>query len=724
MELHKMSKDTQDTLYVALISVHGLFRAHDLELGRDPDTGGQTKYVVELARALDARPDVDRVDLFTRRIIDPAVSEDYARPEESLGENARIVRIDAGPEGYIRKEELWDHLDAFADNILNYLREIDRTPDIVHSHYADAGYVGARIARQLGVPLVHTGHSLGRVKRMRLLASGLKLNEIETRYHMTRRIEAEEDTLATANLVIASTRNEVEEQYWLYDHYRPDRMNVVPPGTDLTRFYPPLGGEDETPVADEIARFLRDPDKPMILAVSRADERKNVSALVQAYGESPKLQEMANLVIAVGSRNDIRDLDSEARNVWSQLLVLIDLYDLYGRVAYPKRLGSEEVPLIYRLASLREGVFVNPALTEPFGLTLIEAAASGVPIVATEDGGPMDIIGNCQNGVLIDPLDTAAITDALLTILGDKNKWHELGGNGLKGVLTHYSWEAHAEDYLKKIRKVLHAQDKPMEAELPRQHPLLFQDRALIVDLDQALSGDQEGLGAFLEVLRKKRRHVGFGIATVQGIRRARMALKRYCIPTPDVLISAMGTELYYAPQFFSDAAWDEHIDHQWHPRALRRILRKVPGLSPCPRSEQRNFKLRYTIDLNKAPDLEDITRILRQEGEPVALFHSDPTRLEVVPARASKGLALRYFADQWGIPLEKILVAGASASDEDMIRGNTLGSVMANPHAESLSHLAEVEGIYFSSAQYAWGILEAIEHYDFFGACCVPGGK
>jgi sucrose-phosphate synthase len=117
--------------------------------------------------------------LLTRRVVDPQVSADYAEPIEILSPKARIVRIEAGPEGYIRKEELWDHLDSFADNALAFLRAEGLNPDIVHSHYADAGYVGVRLANLLGVPLVHTGHSLGRVKRRRLIASGLKRDLIE-----------------------------------------------------------------------------------------------------------------------------------------------------------------------------------------------------------------------------------------------------------------------------------------------------------------------------------------------------------------------------------------------------------------------------------------------------------------------------------------------------------------------------------------------------------------
>ncbi|MGD1991235.1 MAG: HAD family hydrolase, partial [Chromatiales bacterium] len=109
--------------YILLISIHGLIRGHELELGRDADTGGQTKYVVDLARALGERDDVDRVDLVTRRVTDPSISDDYAEPLESLSGKANIVRIDAGPEAYIPKEQLWDHLDSLTDNLVNWLNE-------------------------------------------------------------------------------------------------------------------------------------------------------------------------------------------------------------------------------------------------------------------------------------------------------------------------------------------------------------------------------------------------------------------------------------------------------------------------------------------------------------------------------------------------------------------------------------------------------------------------
>jgi sucrose-phosphate synthase len=252
-------------MYLLLISIHGLVRGHDLELGRDADTGGQTKYVVDLARALAERADVTQVDLVTRRVIDPNISADYAAPIEPLTAKARIIRIEAGPAEYLPKEALWDHLDSFMDNLVSWLNEQGQRPAVVHSHYADAGYVGVRLSNLLGVPLVHTGHSLGRDKRQRLLAKGLHREEIDRRYTMNRRIDAEEEVLANADLVITSTHNEIEEQYGLYDYYQPQRMAVIPPGTNLTQFHPPLPHQPQIPFFQVLQRFLTEPAKPIIL---------------------------------------------------------------------------------------------------------------------------------------------------------------------------------------------------------------------------------------------------------------------------------------------------------------------------------------------------------------------------------------------------------------------------------------------------------------------------
>ncbi len=709
-----------DGIYLVLISVHGLIRGDDLELGRDADTGGQIKYVVELAQALAEHPAVGRVDLLTRRVVDDEISGDYAQRLEPLSAKANIIRLDCGPPGYIPKEDLWDHLDGCSDNAMDFFREVGRTPDLVHSHYADAGFVGLRLSHILGVPLVHTGHSLGRVKYRRLLATGLKRDQIEARYNISRRIDAEEDTLASAELVITSTQNEIEEQYGLYDLYQPEHMRVIPPGTDLQRFQPADGSEPDTVIARQLRRFLSQPDKPIILALSRPDERKNIRSLVEAYGGSPELQQIANLVIVAGNREDIREMDSGAQNVLTEILLLIDQYDLYGKVAYPKHHAADDVPVLYRLAAASGGVFINPALTEPFGLTLIEAAACGLPVVATEDGGPRDIIGNCHNGSLIDPLDTDDITRALLKTLNDTQSWQSMARDGLTGVQMHYSWQAHAESYLAAIKPLL-AQTEPLPRIPKHRRPILHHDRALFTDLDQNLLGDPESLAEFVKFVRDNRRCAKFGIATGRNLQSALRIMKRYRIPQPDVLITGAGTEIHYAPQLTADTAWSNHIDHLWYPKRVRNVLAELPGLKLQAKNHQSRFKISYYIDPEVAPSLEEINGLLRQADQTVTTILSFGQYLDVVPVRASKGLALRYFSDQWNIPLDHILAAGGSGADEDMMRGNTLAVVVANRHEEELSHLTDVTRIYYAKESYARGILEAIDHYNFYGDCRVP---
>jgi len=707
-------------LYIALLSVHGLIRGFNLELGRDADTGGQTLYVLELAQALARQPEVTRVDLITRRVVDDAVADDYARPVEILSDNLRIVRIDAGAEEYIPKEQLWDYLDSFADNVANYFRENGALPDILHSHYADAGYVGASLANQLGVPLIYTGHSLGRVKRRRLLASGLSTQDVEERYNMTRRIEAEEMALAAAERVITSTHQEIEEQYEFYDHYQPEQMRVVAPGTDLKQFTPPSGEELNSPLYNEISRHLKEPDKSIVLALSRPDKRKNIVALVEAFGQSCRLQELANLVIVAGNRDDIDELEEGAQEVFHELLVAIDRYDLYGKVVMPKHHRRDQVSLLYRIAAASCGVFVNPALTEPFGLTLIEAAASGLPIVATKDGGPQDIIGNCKNGLLVDPLQTSAISDALLKLLQDRNLWQQCVEQGLKGVREHYSWDAHAEHYISLVRPIA-ARSEVLERKPIHRRKGIYRDRAIVSDLDQNLIGDEKALQQLIEVLRVYRKSTKFAIATGRRFDSALRQMRKYNIPEPDILITSGGTEIYYAPNYSADIAWSKHIDYHWSVHKIKPILAVLPGLKLQPRSEQSRFKISYFIDPEIAPDLEEISSLLHQNEQSPHLNVAFGQYLDVMPQRASKGLALRYIADHWQIPLERIFVAGGSGADEDMMRGNTLAAVVANRHNEELSQLVDVERIYFANKPFAEGILEALDYYEFFNECKNP---
>ena len=715
------AKSEPSGINICLLSVHGLIRADDLELGRDADTGGQTKYVVDLARALARHPDVGEVLLVTRLIVDKAVGADYAREEEPLSDGARIIRIPCGPDEYIAKEQLWDYLDSFTDNLMQWLHDHAHMPAIIHSHYADAGYVGVRLSNLLGVPLIHTGHSLGRDKRKRLLARGISREQIEETYNIERRIDAEEDVLANADLVITSTHNEIEQQYGLYNYYDPSRMVVIPPGTDLEQFHPGRAGEDH-PFSSQVERFLTDPGKPLILALSRADERKNIAALIEAFGESPELQAAANLLIIAGNRNDIRDLENGPQAVMTDLLLLVDAYDLYGRVAMPKHHTPEEVPQIYRMVAAGHGVFINPALTEPFGLTLLEAAASGLPLVATENGGPVDIIRNCQCGELIDPLDKEQIASALLKYLCDSEKWQQASENGITQVRALYSWQTHADAYLSNIGK-LSGKYTPLASAPPLSRNMRYRDRTVVTDLDQCLIGDKQSLEQFLQVMRENRKSISFTVATGRRVDSALAVMKKHGIPSPDILITSLGTRIQYGQELTEDDLWADHIDYDWSVRRVRQALARLPGLLPQEQKQQTAFKISYYYDPHHAPSPDELNATLRQQEITANIIVSFGQFLDVIPARASKGQALRYVAQRMEIPLEQILVAGGSGADEDMMRGNTLAVVVANRHHEELSLLPSRDRIYFARRSYAAGVLEAMEHYDFIGRREVADG-
>jgi sucrose-phosphate synthase len=327
----------------------------------------------------------------------------------------------------------------------------------------------------------------------------------------------------------------------------------------------------------------------------------------------------------------------------------------------------------------------------------------------------VDIIGNCHNGLLVDPLDKDAIGRALLQLLENPQQWREYSVSGIENVRKYYSWDAHAESYMDRIKPLLQQERPPYHA--PRSMPAPRQDRAIFTDLDQNLLGEAEGLQNFIAMIRRHRRQALFGIATGRRLDSASAILKQYDIPLPDVLLTSLGTEIYYAPELSEHAAWARHIDHLWQRRAIRRTLADLPGLSLQPASEQSRFKISYYYDAEHAPSIEEIKTLLRKEELAANVIHAFGQFLDIIPVRASKGLALRYLAHQWQIPLEHILVAGGSGADEDMMRGNTLAVVVANRHHEELSQLVEHEQIYFAKQPYALGIMEAIEHYDFFRA-------
>lgn len=711
------TSEPSDQLYVLLISVHGLIRGEQLELGVDADTGGQCTYVLDLAKALAEHPAVGKVDLMTRLIEDPDVAANYAQAEEKLSHNARIIRFPCGPKRYMRKETLWPHLDQMVDRCLHYLRQQGRLPDVIHSHYADAGYVGRQLSMLLGIPLIHTGHSLGKPKQEKLLSSGRKATNIEKQFNFSRRIAEEEALIQHASMIVTSTRQEVELQYGMYAQPDAKKFRIIPPGTDTSRFSPPGRRPIADSVEQSIARFLENPKKPMILCICRPEMRKNIQGLVAAYGNHPALQKRANLVLVAGSRENIRDLEKSQAAVLNELLLDIDTYDLWGKVAIPKSHAQEEVPELYRLAAKSRGVFINAAFTEPFGLTLLEAAACGLPVIAPDDGGPRDILANCHHGLLVDTLNSDAIAEALLSALSDRPRWRKWAKSGVLNVKRHYTWAGHVNKYVKEVRSLLRKQRKNLRKQQVALHSgksvIPLAQHAFITDIDNTLLGQRDGQEALVQWLIDNVGYTIFGIATGRPLESAIDILRKNRIPIPDVLITSVGSEIHYGVRRIPDIGWANHIRHLWRRDDVVKAMQEIAGIRLQTADNQREFKISYLVDPQTMPAVEKISQHLHAHGLHAQIIYSHGEFLDLLPIRASKGHAIRYLSYKWGLPLASFLVSGDSGNDIEMLVGDTMAVVVGN-YSEDLTHLKGVPRIYFAQAQYAHGILEGMQHYKF----------
>jgi sucrose-phosphate synthase len=724
-------------LYLLHLHLHGLFRGHDLELGRDPDTGGQTTYVLELARCLAARPEVDQVEVVTRLIQDRRVSADYGRPIETVTPDLTIRRLPFGPRRYLRKELLWPHLDELADALAERLLAQARLPDWIHAHYADAGYVGALLRRRLGLPLVFTGHSLGREKRRRLLAAGLDPAQIEQQYAMTRRIEAEELALAHSNLVITSTHQERERQYARYGRFRADQARVIPPGVDATQFFPPQPGIGEEAIDQLMQPFLRDPARPPVLAICRADQRKNIPALVEVFGRSEQLRRHHNLVLVLGCRQDSSQLEKPQREVFQQVFELVDRFDLYGKVAYPKHHERSQIPQLYRWATRRGGVFVNPAFTEPFGLTLLEAAACGLPVVATDDGGPREILQRCENGLLVDVSDLDALQRAVEESLHHRDRWRRWSANGVEAVSRHFSWDAHVCQYLgaaeeeRRLDAAANSTDRWLDRSAEPARPLdPPQERLLLLDLDACLAcPDPAGLGELRRRLQADPR-LAVGVCTGRSFPAALQRFAELHLPAPVVWITQTGTEIHGRPMalpaleqgaagpadplYLPDRHWQRHIGRRWNRKAVVAAMAELePRLKPQAPADQGPFKVSYTLRMADRGILSVVRQTLRSHGLMARPHLFQHRYLDVLPMTASKSEAIRYISLRWKLPLSSILVQAGGQGDGELLRGLPLG-VVPDDHDPELDRLRGRRRVYFASRPQAWGLLEGLEHHRF----------
>ena len=384
---------------IAMVSEH----ASPLATLGGVDAGGQNVHVADLARALGGLG--AEVVVHTRRD-DPALAAmvDFAR-------NVVVHHVDAGPAAPVPKDQLLPFMPAFTD-VLHDAWQSQR-PDVVHSHFWMSGLAALGAAQPLGIPVAHTYHALGVVKRRH---QGVHDTSPRPRI-------ATEQMLATdVDRVVATTADEALELVALGADL--DRITVVPCGVDLDRFRP------DGPVA-----LRSDLRRRRVVVVSRLVERKGIGNVIAAVAELPGVE----LVIAGGPPAAMLEEDEEALRFQSlaESLGIADRVELRGAVP------REAVPALLRSADV---VACGPWY-EPFGLVAVEAMACGVPVVASAVGGLAETVADGVTGTLVPPRDPAAIATALGRLLDDEGQRRTMGAAGLRRA-TRFGWGRIAEQTL------------------------------------------------------------------------------------------------------------------------------------------------------------------------------------------------------------------------------------------------------------------------------------
>jgi sucrose synthase len=249
------------------------------------------------------------------------------------------------------------------------------------------------------------------------------------------------------------------------------KFNVVPPGVNENYYFPYSRTEDRLQsdrqrveemlftLEDPAHVFgqLDDPSKRPIFSMARLDRIKNLSGLAECFGKSEALQEHCNLILIAGKLRMEESDDNEERHEIEKLYGIIDQYNLRGKIRWlGVRLSKTESGEVYRVIGDHHGIFVQPALFEAFGLTVLESMISGLPTFATQFGGPLEIIQDTVNGFYINPTHVEETAEKILDFVTkcehNPNYWYEISTRGIDRVYSTYTWKIHTTKLLSLAR--------------------------------------------------------------------------------------------------------------------------------------------------------------------------------------------------------------------------------------------------------------------------------
>ncbi|XP_043718354.1 sucrose synthase 7-like isoform X3 [Telopea speciosissima] len=499
LNMEKLFSRLPTIFNIVIFSIHGYFGQADV-LGL-PDTGGQVVYILDQVKALEdelllrikkqglsVKP---QILVVTRLIPDARGTKCNQELEPILNtKHSHILRVPFMTESgvlrqWVSRFDIYPYLERFTqDATAKILDHLEGRPDLIIGNYTDGNLAASLMASKLGITQGTIAHALEKTKYE---DSDIKWKELEAKYHFSSQFTADIIAMNSADFIITSTYQEIagsKDRPGQYESHATftlpglcrvvsginvfdPKFNIAPPGADqsvyfpytqkqkrMTSFHPAIeellyNKEDN----DQHFGYLADRQKPIIFSMARLDIVKNITGLTEWYGKNKRLRNLVNLVIVAGFFDPSKSNDREEMAEIKKMHDLIEKYQLKGQIrwisAQNDRVRNGE---LYRCIADSKGAFVQPALYEAFGLTVIEAMNCGLPTFATNQGGPAEIIVDGVSGFHVDPNNgdesSNKISDFFEKCKEDSGYWNKISTAGLQRIYECYTWKIYATKVL------------------------------------------------------------------------------------------------------------------------------------------------------------------------------------------------------------------------------------------------------------------------------------
>ncbi|MFZ5917537.1 MAG: glycosyltransferase [Chloroflexota bacterium] len=385
------------------------------------ETGGMNVYVRDLSRELGRRGIA--VDVFTRQ-----QNPDLPRISHRLGDNCRVIHVPAGPVSPYDKNQVYDHLPEFVQDILAWAEREKLTYHVLHSHYWLSGAAALALRQRWGTPIVQMFHTLGHMKN----SVAQRAVDLETE----RRISVETEIMAQADWLVAATLLERAQMTWLYGADA-SKIKVIPCGVDLSLFKP-------IPPAEAKARLGLPPEHQMVLFVGRIEPLKGIDTLLRAMArvvhQCANWQKNLSVAIIGGDpAGSSSGVNAEMERL-KKLRAELNISDL---VVFLGAQDQDTLNIYYSAAQ----VVVMPSHYESFGMVALEAMACGTPVIASKVGGLVFTVQDGVTGFHVPERDPEALAARIAQVLRDTRLRDRLGQKAMAWA-QRYQWSTVANQII------------------------------------------------------------------------------------------------------------------------------------------------------------------------------------------------------------------------------------------------------------------------------------